>query len=77
MNPFVFLVGCPRSGTTLLRRMVDSHSAIAITRETHFIPKLYERRAGVTVDGRVTPALLPRLLADRRFVRLGVGRQKL
>jgi hypothetical protein len=89
VNPFVFLVGCPRSGTTLLRRMVDSHSAIAITRETHFIPKLYERRpelhmderderrAGVTVDGRVTPALLPRLLADRRFVRLGVGRQKL
>src|SRR5215208_5806395 len=23
VNPYVFIVGCPRSGTTLLRRLVD------------------------------------------------------
>ena len=25
MNPYVFIVGCARSGTTLLQRMVDAH----------------------------------------------------
>ena len=24
-NPYVFIVGCPRSGTTLLQRMVNAH----------------------------------------------------
>jgi hypothetical protein len=36
MNPFVFIVGCPRSGTTLLQRMLDAHPQIAVTRKrTH------------------------------------------
>ena len=30
VTPFAFIVGCPRSGTTLLRAMVDSHPDIAI-----------------------------------------------
>lgn len=33
---FFFIVGCPRSGTTLLRWMLDSHPSIAVTPETHF-----------------------------------------
>ncbi len=32
-NPYVFIVGCPRSGTTLLKCMVDAHPQIAIPRE--------------------------------------------
>ncbi|MDB5027446.1 MAG: sulfotransferase [Candidatus Eremiobacteraeota bacterium] len=32
------IVGAPRSGTTLLRLMVDAHPAIAIPPETHFLP---------------------------------------
>ena len=43
-NPYVFIVGCPRSGTTLLQRMIDAHRQIAITRETHWIAKRFERR---------------------------------
>lgn len=39
MNPFLFLVGCPRSGTTLLRVMLDSHPRLAIPPESHFIAK--------------------------------------
>ena len=35
-DPYVFLVGSARSGTTLLRRIVDSHPQIAISRETHW-----------------------------------------
>ncbi len=32
------IVGVPRSGTTLLRLMLDAHSDLAIPPETHFIP---------------------------------------
>jgi hypothetical protein len=34
-NPYVFVVGCPRSGTTLLQRMLDAHPNLAISKETH------------------------------------------
>jgi Sulfotransferase family len=33
-----FIVGVGRSGTTLLRMMLDAHSQLAIPPETHFIP---------------------------------------
>ena len=35
--PAPFIVGSPRSGTTLLRMMLDSHPDVAIPNETHFI----------------------------------------
>lgn len=38
-EPF-FIVGCPRSGTTLLRLMVDGHSRLAVPPESHFIVAL-------------------------------------
>jgi hypothetical protein len=78
VNPYFFVVGCPRSGTTLLRRMLDAHPRLAMMpRETHFIPRIYERRAGLTAGGEVTPAVVDELLADRHFARLGVGREAL
>lgn len=36
----VFLVGCPRSGTTLLQSLLASHSAIHSPPETHFVDHL-------------------------------------
>jgi hypothetical protein len=36
-NPYVFVVGCPRSGTTLLQRMLDAHPQLALTNDTDFI----------------------------------------
>lgn len=36
-NPYVFVVGCPRSGTTLLQRMLDNHPQLAVANETEFI----------------------------------------
>ena len=36
----IFIIGCPRSGTTLLRVMLDSHPNIYCGPETHLIPKL-------------------------------------
>jgi hypothetical protein len=36
--PAPFVVGVPRSGTTLLRLMLDAHPELTIPPETHFIP---------------------------------------
>jgi GNAT superfamily N-acetyltransferase len=76
-NPYLFVVGCPRSGTTLLRRMLDAHPDLAITPETHWIPIWFERRNGVTRDGRAGPELVARLLAYPKFRRTGLGREEL
>ena len=38
----IFIVGCPRSGTHLLRNMLRSHPNLSFTGESHFIPKFYK-----------------------------------
>ena len=38
--PAPFVVGVPRSGTTLLRLMLDAHPRLTIPPETHFLPEL-------------------------------------
>ena len=70
MNPFVFIVGCPRSGTTLLRRIVGAHSEIAMLGETHWIPRLARTGLGIGPDGLVTDELVDWLVAYHRFPRL-------
>ncbi|MCA1682754.1 MAG: sulfotransferase, partial [Actinobacteria bacterium] len=71
-NPCVFVVGCPRSGTTLLQRMLDHHPLLAVSNDPHFIPFAIEGvRDGL--DPAVTPALVEWLLAYRTFARLGLG----
>lgn len=39
-SPAPFIVGAARSGTTLLRLMLDAHPGLAIPPETNFIPRL-------------------------------------
>lgn len=52
--PAIFLVGCQRSGTSLLRRIVDSHPRIACPPETTFIlplvQVLHDRRSARGFD---------------------------
>jgi hypothetical protein len=73
MNPFMFIVGCPRSGTTLLQRMVDAHPEVAVVHETHWIPRWFEKRKGITAEGYITPELVENVIADRRFPNLKVA----
>ncbi len=76
-NPYVFIVGCPRSGTTLLQRVVNAHPQIAIIPESHWIPRLFEKRTGLTPEGQVTAELIPRLLEHPEFAGLHIGREEL
>ncbi|MGI9019984.1 MAG: sulfotransferase family protein [Solirubrobacterales bacterium] len=51
-TPTPFVVGMNRSGTTLLRMMLDAHPDLAIPPETHFVPDLIR----ATRPLRATPA---------------------
>lgn len=66
-NPYVFIVGCARSGTTLLQRMLDAHPLLAVIDETLWIPRPFERRRGIAADGTVTPKIVSVLSKHRRF----------
>jgi hypothetical protein len=76
MGPFVFIVGCPRSGTTLLQRILDAHPRIAVTPETHWIVRYHKKLTRKTAEAWVTPKLLPKLFAYPRFPALGLGREE-
>lgn len=70
-NP-VFIVGAQRSGTTLLRLMLDSHSQIAIPFETDFILPYYSRLNDFGALNRTENARkLVDLILENRFVRRG------
>lgn len=52
-GPPFFVVAAARSGTTLLRVMLDRHHDVAIPGEGHFIPHLWARRDRYGGGGRV------------------------
>ncbi|MPZ18419.1 MAG: hypothetical protein GEV06_10970 [Luteitalea sp.] len=63
----IFIIGLNRSGTTLLRLMLDAHSRIAIPNESHFFIRYYERRAALGDLGEPERrlALVQEILAER------------
>jgi hypothetical protein len=58
----VFLVGCPRSGTTLLQRLLDAHPLLAVAPETHFVRRFWLHRA--KYQDLEQPAAFDTLVAD-------------
>jgi hypothetical protein len=72
VNPYVFLVGCPRSGTTLLGRMANAHPDLAVIHETRWIPRCFKNREGLTANGAVAPSLAVRLRDVRVLKPLGM-----
>jgi len=65
-SPYLFIVGCARSGTTLLHRIVDAHPLVAITPEMHWVSNRLQ-----TEDPRgerlVTPEVIAELAEHKRF----------
>lgn len=77
-NPHVFVVGCPRSGTTLLRRLLNAHPELCIPKaETHWIPKFYQKGHGLDANRRVTKDFIDVLLDYPKFRKFGIGRTQL
>lgn len=61
---FPFLTGCERSGTTMLRAMVDAHPEVAVPDESHFLPALAARRHEIETGSAVDVERLVRLLCS-------------
>jgi hypothetical protein len=65
----IFVVGVPRSGTTLLRYMLCSHPRIYIPPESNFIPRFFRRRPNEAMSRAETRRILERIAAYRPFWR--------
>ena len=78
MNPYVFVVGCPRSGTTLVQKILGAHPQLALTdKESHWISECYEKKTGVDADGHVARDLSDVICANPRYHALGFDRAQL
>lgn len=71
-NPFLFIVGCTRSGTTLLQRILDNHPQLAVVNDSHFAIQVIRRLKG-PVDPVLTPELVDKVRTYPRFFRLGLS----
>jgi Sulfotransferase family len=74
-NPYLFIVGCARSGTTLLQRIVDAHPDVAIIHEMHWVTGYLKSRKVRKPEDPVTPELVTGLLENHRFARLRIRRE--
>jgi Sulfotransferase family len=76
-SAFPFIVGVGRSGTTLVRAILDTHPDLAIPGESHFIPVMarnrgrYETRSGLRVE-----RFLQDLARHPRFGRWGLSHDR-
>jgi hypothetical protein len=71
-----FIVGCERSGTTLLAVLLDRHSSLAVTPETHFLicmPRVSQRLRSLATHQQ----LIDRFYAFPRTSDLGLDRVRL
>ncbi len=76
-SPF-FIIGCGRSGTTLLRLMLTSHPQISIPPESRFIILLSTKWGHVTITKEAqVAALISDLYQEKKFVEWGLTPVKL
>ena len=78
-NPRMFLGGVPRSGTTLLQRMLDAHPELCVINDSHFIPRALKKTDKSLVlsglNGQPIPLskqLLDNVWNYHRFYRTGI-----
>jgi hypothetical protein len=76
----IFVMGCPRSGTTMVQLMLHAHPRIAIPPETRFLLNAYrERKRFGDLADPANRRALARWIVDRtatRFADLGLDRDE-
>jgi hypothetical protein len=70
-DPYLFIVGCARSGTTLVHRIVDAHPHITITPEMHWITRQFQ-----SPNALVIPEVVSGLTRHKRFAQFGIPREE-
>lgn len=73
-NPFLFVVGCQRSGTTMLQRMLDAHPQLAVAYDSLFITRAIKGEA-LGFDPPMSEAVLELARAHPRFSRLKLSEE--
>jgi hypothetical protein len=77
-EPFPFLIGSGRAGTTLLRAMLDSHPRMAVPPETYLITELLPRRDDLEgPQGLVADRFLDAVVTNAWFKRWELTRGKI
>ena len=64
----IFIIGVHRSGTTLLRYMLNSHPRIYIPPESDFIPRFFQRRPDAPMRTKQASRILDTIFDSYRFV---------
>ncbi|MYF70747.1 MAG: hypothetical protein F4181_12680 [Proteobacteria bacterium] len=54
----IFVVGLPRSGTTLIERILASHSHVESVGETEFVQMVLRRESGIGTTEKMNPAIV-------------------
>jgi tetratricopeptide (TPR) repeat protein len=54
----IFIVGLPRTGTTLTDRILSSHSQVESAGETQLLQMMLRRESGLDTDGELTPEVI-------------------
>ncbi len=68
----LFIVGLPRTGTTLTERIIASHSKVHSVGETEFIQMVMRRESQVQAVDKMTPAMIRSIAGkDIRLIRDG------
>jgi hypothetical protein len=74
-NPYVLILGVPKSGMHLLGRVVSTHPQLAIAPEVDWITGFFATRTGLNLDGQLVPELIHKWVQQKRFDPFGLDRQ--
>jgi hypothetical protein len=72
-RPFPFIVGVGRSGTTLLRLLLDAHPEIAVTPETHWLRGVVRK---LLANPRDAVGVREEILSDPFWADMGISDQE-
>jgi len=73
LSPSIFIVGCPRSGTTLLQRIVEANSQVAMVPELFWVTDQVRSKGGLKLQQPLTEQMVFGLIEHRRFPQLGMS----